>query len=68
MPNGRCRSANAHAAAQRRGPDLNVRPRSYLDAGNVVPVGSMNYPASSYGQTVSPPAKVATLNPAKTTD
>ena len=36
---------------------LNVRPRSYLDAGNVVPVGSMNYPASSYGQTVSPPAK-----------
>jgi hypothetical protein len=32
---------------------LNVRPRSYLDAGNVVPVGSMNYPASGYGQTVS---------------
>src|SRR5215204_3535699 len=28
---------------------LNVRPRSYLDAGNVVPVGSMNYPASGYG-------------------
>src|SRR5215203_3734225 len=24
---------------------LNVRPRSYLDAGNIVPVGSMNYPA-----------------------
>ena len=44
---------------------LNVRPR---DAGNVVPVGSMNYPASSYGQTVSPPAKVATLDPAKTAD
>ena len=38
------------------------------DAGNVVPVGSMNYPASSYGQTVSPPAKVATLDPAKTAD
>ena len=32
---------------------LNVRPRSYLDAGNVVPVGSMNYPASGFGQTVS---------------
>jgi hypothetical protein len=32
---------------------LNVRPRSYLDAGNVVPVGSMNYPASGYGQAVS---------------
>jgi hypothetical protein len=32
---------------------LNVRPRSYLDPGNVVPVGSMNYPASGYGQTVS---------------
>src|SRR3954466_4266862 len=32
---------------------LNVRPRSYLDPGNVVPVGSMNYSASGYGQTVS---------------
>ena len=32
---------------------LNVRPRSYLDAGNVVPVGSMNYPTSGHGQTVS---------------
>jgi hypothetical protein len=32
---------------------LNVRPRSYLDAGTVVPVGSMNYPTSGYGQTVS---------------
>src|SRR5215216_65706 len=32
---------------------LNVRPRSYLDPGNVVPVGSMNYPTSGYGQTVS---------------
>jgi|SRR5829696_4742906 hypothetical protein len=32
---------------------LNVRPRSYLDAGNVVPVGSMNNPASGLGQTQS---------------
>jgi hypothetical protein len=29
---------------------LNVRPRSYLDAGNVVPVGSHQSPAGSYGQ------------------
>ena len=32
---------------------LDVRPRSYLDAGNVVPVGSQHSPASSYGQTRS---------------
>ncbi|HZB38710.1 MAG TPA: hypothetical protein VE443_12030 [Beijerinckiaceae bacterium] len=32
---------------------LNVRPRSYLDAGNVVPVGSMNHPVSGIGQTQS---------------
>jgi hypothetical protein len=33
---------------------LNVHPRNYLDAGgNVVPVGSMNYPANGYGKTVS---------------
>ena len=32
---------------------LNVRPRSYLDAGNVVPVGSMQSPASGFGQTQS---------------
>ena len=32
---------------------LNVRPRSYLDAGKVVPVGSLNFPTSGYGQTVS---------------
>ena len=32
---------------------LNVRPRSYLDAGNVVPVGSMNYFTSGYGATAS---------------
>ena len=30
---------------------INVRPRSYLDAGNVVPVGSQQNPATSgYGQ------------------
>jgi hypothetical protein len=29
---------------------LDVRPRSYLDAGNVVSVGSQHSPASSYGQ------------------
>jgi hypothetical protein len=32
---------------------LNVRPRSYLDAGNVVPVGTMQSPASGFGQTQS---------------
>ena len=32
---------------------LNVRPRSYLAAGNVVPVGSMNYFRSGYGATAS---------------
>lgn len=32
---------------------LDVRPRSFLDAGNVVPVGSQHSPASSYGQTRS---------------
>lgn len=32
---------------------LNVRPRSYLHAGNVVPVGSMNHPVSGLGQTQS---------------
>ena len=32
---------------------LNVRPRSYLDAGNVVPVGSMNHPVTGLGQTQS---------------
>ena len=32
---------------------LNVRPRSYLDAGNVVPVGSYQGPASGFGQTQS---------------
>jgi hypothetical protein len=32
---------------------LNVRPRSYLDAGNVVQPGSLNRSTSGYGQTVS---------------
>ena len=33
---------------------LKVRPRSYLDAGNVVPVGSVgNFPTSGRGQTAS---------------
>ena len=33
---------------------LNVRPRSYLDAGNVVPVGSVgNFATSGRGQTAS---------------
>jgi hypothetical protein len=32
---------------------LNVRPRSYLDAGTVVPVGSYQGPASGFGQTQS---------------
>jgi len=32
---------------------LNVRPRSYLEPGNVVPVGSQNYTTNGYGQTAS---------------
>jgi hypothetical protein len=32
---------------------LNVRPRSFLDAGKVVPVGSYHSPASGFGQTQS---------------
>jgi hypothetical protein len=32
---------------------LDVRPRSFLDAGNVVPVGSQHSPVSGYGQTRS---------------
>lgn len=32
---------------------IRVQPRSFLDAGKVVPVGSMNYPTSGYGQTAS---------------
>ena len=41
---------------RRRGEEtiiLNVRPRSYLDAGNVVPVGSENRFATGFGQTAS---------------
>lgn len=38
---------------------ITVRPRSFLDAGNVVPVGSLGSPASAFGQTrsyiLSPP-------------
>ena len=32
---------------------LQVRPRSFLDAGNVVPVGSENRFGTGYGQTAS---------------
>jgi hypothetical protein len=32
---------------------LNVRPRSYLHPGNVVPVGSINQTVTGYGQTQS---------------
>ena len=32
---------------------LDVKPRSYLDAGNVVPVGSENRFATGFGQTAS---------------
>jgi len=32
---------------------IRVQPRSYLDAGTVVPVGSQNYPTSGYGQVAS---------------
>ncbi len=32
---------------------LDVRPRSYLDAGNVVPVGSENRFGTGFGQTAS---------------
>ena len=49
--------AEAQTRTLRRGGEevliLNVRPRSYLDAGNVVPVGSMNHPVSGFGQTQS---------------
>ena len=48
--------AEAQTRLRRQGEDvliLNVRPRSYLDAGNVVPVGSMNFPTSPQGQVAS---------------
>ena len=41
------------AEAQDRPLRLNVRPRSWLDIGNVVPPNSSVNPASAYGQTVS---------------
>ena len=48
--------ADAQTRVRRQGEDvliLNVRPRSYLDAGNVVPVGSLDSPASPRGQVAS---------------
>jgi hypothetical protein len=48
--------AEAQTRLRRQGEDaliLNVRPRSYLDAGTVVPVGSMNYVTSPQGQQAS---------------
>ena len=45
------------AEAQDRRPgeglSITVRPRSFLDAANVVPVGSLSSPASAFGQTRS---------------
>jgi hypothetical protein len=45
----------AEAQNSRRGDALilNVRPRSWLNPGNVIPVGAQVNPASSLGQTVS---------------
>ena len=45
-------SADAQTLRRRgeRNLTIDVRPRSYLDAGNVVPVGSQHSPAGSYGQ------------------
>ena len=45
----------AEAQSRRNGDALilNVRPRNWLDAGNVVPPGGATNPASAYGQTVS---------------
>lgn len=46
----------AEAQSRRRSGDglvIRVQPRSFLDAGKVVPVGSMNYPTSGYGQVAS---------------
>jgi hypothetical protein len=47
--------AAAEAQEYRQGAPLrlNVRPRSFLDAGNVVAPNSAVNPASAYGQTVS---------------
>ena len=46
----------AEAQDRRRtgdGLSITVRPRSFLDAGTVVPVGSLASPASAFGQTRS---------------
>lgn len=46
----------AEAQQRRRNADgliIRVEPRSFLDAGKVVPVGSLNYPTSGRGQTAS---------------
>ena len=46
----------AEAQDRRRAGDglsITVRPRSFLDAGNVVPTGSLSSPASAFGQTLS---------------
>ena len=46
----------AEAQDRRRAGDglsITVRPRSFLDAGNVVPAGSLSSPASAFGQTRS---------------
>ena len=48
--------AEAQTRVRRQGEDaliVNVRPRSYLDAGNVVAVGSLDSPASPRGQVAS---------------
>lgn len=46
----------AEAQSRRRSGEgliIRVEPRSFLDAGKVVPVGSQNYPTSGYGQVAS---------------
>ena len=49
--------ADSEAKPRRRGSEealiLNVRPRSYLDAGNVVPAGSLDRVTGWYAQTRS---------------
>ena len=43
----------AEAQTRREGLSITVRPRSFLDAGNVVQPGSLSSPASGFGQTRS---------------
>ena len=43
----------AEAQSRREGLSITVRPRSFLDAGNVVAAGSQSSPASGFGQTRS---------------